>query len=141
MGDKKEFQTIVKRDGIDSIMFESMKIASKVSELCEKSETFTQDAFTSFYTHEPKIEGNGPQKSIVETFLNMSEFKDLRASTKSDEIASAMGAVQFAPSLIEKFEEVEEEIEKRKERGEKDGREEYPRGYASRDTASFSWST
>src|ERR1039458_9530365 len=101
MNNDKKIETVVKRDGIDSIMFESMKEAPKVADLCVDSEAIVQDAFTSFYSHDPKVEevANEPQKTLFETFHNLQEFKDLRSATKGDEISSAIGAVEFSPKL------------------------------------------
>jgi len=124
--ESKKPVTVIKKDALDSLMFEGVKRARKISELCSEpgSEGLTQDCFSAFYTHSPEIEANAPaaQKGMMEALLSLPEFKALRAGTQNDEIASALGAVSYAPEMIQKLQEVEKKLEEKREQAKKAGK-------------------
>lgn len=112
--------TVVEKDAIDALMFDAVRDASKVADICEAdqvSEVCMQDAFTSFFTHNPKtIEECDPaQKGVLDTFLGLDEFKNLRAGTQHDEMTSALAALQFAPNLIEQVKKVRKQMEEKRQ--------------------------
>jgi uncharacterized protein with von Willebrand factor type A (vWA) domain len=116
MSDEK-INTVVDRDSLDDFVFEVMRDGSRMAEMCmdEQSAGIVQDAFTSFFSHDPKVResAEGAQKEVVETFHALPEYQDLRACTQSDEISSTLGVMQFAPELIKQFAEAKKRQEEK----------------------------
>lgn len=123
---KSEVVKVVQADGVDEIMFDTVSHATKIQQLSEtpEGEGLTQDAFTSFFTHEPKTIENGEpvQKGVVDVFMGLDEFKNLRTSTKNDEVGSALAAVQFVPELIKQYQEMKKKMKEKQEQAKKDGK-------------------
>jgi len=124
--DSDKVTTVVQFDGIDALMFDSIRHARKISELCQSNdgEGITQDAFTSFFSHEPLIkeEADPVQSGILEQMMGLPEFGSLRAGSKNDEVASALGAASFAPEMITKLRELRQKMKERQEQAKKDGK-------------------
>jgi uncharacterized protein with von Willebrand factor type A (vWA) domain len=121
--------TVVETDGIDALMFDVIRDAKKISEICtdDNSEGVVQDAFTSFFSHEPKIVEESPdmvQSGVIEQMYALPEYTDLRAGTKNDEISSALAAAQFAPEMIQKIIELRKKKKEQDEQNQKDGKPE-----------------
>jgi uncharacterized protein with von Willebrand factor type A (vWA) domain len=118
--------TVVEFDGIDSLMFDSIRDARKVAEICadNDAEGVVQDAFTSFFSHEPKIADDSEpvQAGVVEQMFALPEFSELRAGTQNDEISSALATVQFAPEMITKIVELRKKMKERQEQAKQDGK-------------------
>lgn len=118
--------TVVEKDAIDEIMFDTVRDAPKVDEICvnKNAEGLTQDAFTSFFSHAPKTQEDGDpvQKGVIDTFMALDEFRNLRACTQNDEIGSALGTVQFAPVLIKQVAEARKKLEEAQEKAKKEGK-------------------
>lgn len=125
---KKEQQgpvTVVDADGIDMIMYDTVRNARKIAEICkdDHAEGVVQDTFTSFFSHDPQIKEDGEtvQADVLRQMMALPEYESLRAGTKNDEIASAMGAVSFAPDMIKKIAELRKKLEERQEQARKQG--------------------
>ena len=122
----EEIITVVKKDGLDEVCFEMVRDQSKLKTLCEDGVTagLVQDVFTSFFTHDPKVteESEPVQSGIVQQFMDLPEFKQVRASTEGDDLASAIGSLQFAPDLVVAYKRAKEEFEKQQKEAEEQGK-------------------
>ena len=126
---KIEKVTVIEKDAVDDLMFEVVRESSKFNSLVEcdlesNSEGLVQDAFTSFFAHEPQtVEQAEPvQKGIIDTMMALPEFDNLRASAAYDEVGSALGAIQFAPELIKQYKELKKKFEEKKKENESQGK-------------------
>jgi len=118
---KQKKVTTLKTDAVDHLMFEVVREAPKfddlvTSDLQNNSEGLVQDVFTSFFAYEPQtVEKAEPvQKGIIDTMMSLPEYQNLRASAKYDEVASALGSMQFAPEVMKQYVEIKKKIEERK---------------------------
>jgi uncharacterized protein with von Willebrand factor type A (vWA) domain len=105
--------------GFDKIQFESVKESSKISSLCEKNETLTQDVFNSFFKMSPELVENTTNSSMMSQLISSKDYKALHTSTRMDDVASAFGTTKFAPNFIEQQKEAEKKAEQAKKTGKK----------------------
>ena len=119
--------TAVEYDGIDALMFDSVRHAKKIQELCAttEGEGVAHDAFTSFFSHDPKLKDDADmvQGGVIEQMMALPEFESLREGTKNDEISSALGAAEFAPGMIIKIAELRKKMKEKKDQADKDGKD------------------
>lgn len=94
---------------------------NKSGETDNDRNTIASDVFSSLYKMNPTIrqEYRGLNKPLMETMMNLQEFKDCRASTRFDDMASALGTIKLAPPVLESYEKACKEQEKRRQEREK----------------------
>ena len=122
--------TAIQTDAIDELMFETMKDAKKFKELCESDEEnnsngLCQDAFTSFYAHEPVTSPDAEpvQKGVMDAMMSLDEYHVLRASTEYDELSATVSAMQFGPELITQYIELKKKFEEKKKEAAAQGKD------------------
>jgi len=110
-------KNIITIDSYDPVIYTGVKEASgKLQQLVpdENLDGLVSDVFYSLYKSSPTIkdEAQGLTKSLVETMMQSTEYQSLRAATRFDEISSALGTLELAPTMVEHFEKVEKEMKK-----------------------------
>jgi uncharacterized protein with von Willebrand factor type A (vWA) domain len=123
MDSGKQIICTVRQDAMDRIIFDSVKSAPKVAKIVESNEGLARDIFTSLYSSAPSFnDSHLLQRQMIETMQALPEYKELHAVTAMDDVASAIGTVQFAPGLIEKMEEIQAKVEERQNRATQQGK-------------------
>lgn len=118
---------VVIHDGYDDLAFETVRDYARVNEILQDSpkgdpekvvEGLMKDVFTSFYRTNAQIDEEKQKtltRDIIEEFHGMREFQDFHKTSSLDAVASALGAIEMGPVLIEKLNEVREKIEQQRE--------------------------
>lgn len=120
--------TTIEMDAVDNLMFEMVKEAPRFKAICDSdieynSEGIVQDAFTSFFAHEPQVleKAEPVQKGIIETMMSLPEYDNLRGSAQYDDVCSALGAMQFAPEMIKQYVELKKKFEEKQKEAQENG--------------------
>jgi uncharacterized protein with von Willebrand factor type A (vWA) domain len=142
--DKAETPNPIIHDAFDALQYESFKDQStafqklvtkttegevegkkvKTQKLDASADRVLAGAYHSFYKLDPQLnpEADRTEASIMKNLHALPEFKDLRASTRLDDVAAALATVKVGPQITAELARQREEQEKRrKERGEQDG--------------------
>jgi len=106
----------VQVDGYDPILWGSVREASsKIQGMtqCDDEDLATSDVFYSLYKSNPVLQENmnEVQKAVMETLTSLPEYRALRSFTKFDDIASALGVMKFAPSVLEQYRALQEKLD------------------------------
>lgn len=131
MKTQKLLENAIVKDAYDEILYSDIVNESKAlqelidpvksGETDNDRNTLAGDVFSSLYKMNPTIRDKyrGLNKSLMETMMNLQEYKNCRASTRCDDMASALGVMKLAPSVLESFEKAKKEQEKRQKDREK----------------------
>jgi uncharacterized protein with von Willebrand factor type A (vWA) domain len=126
---KQDLQVIL-HDGFDDMAFERVADYEAVDELCrgpqsESSTALTKDVFTAFYKMKPEVldDTKSLTKDIVGEFLEMPEYKNFHQNSVLDAVPSALGAIEMTPVLLKKLEEIQKQIEQKRDEQKKQNKQ------------------
>lgn len=133
-----EAQRVIVHDGYDDMAFEGVSHYERIQDLMhneqgetdEVAEALMQDIFTAFHRIEPKLdeEKKSLTKEVMGQLLDMSEYKTHHENSKLDGVASALGAIHMTPILMEKINEIREQVEEKREQQREQNRQNNPDG-------------
>lgn len=120
---------VLVHDGFDSMAFESVRHYERIEQIISEGadgkadrvaavEGLVSDVFTSFHRMSAQVDEEKPKsltRDIVQSFLEMPEYKNFHQTSQLDPVASALGSIQMAPVLVEKLQEIQEQIEQQRE--------------------------
>jgi len=77
---------------------------------CSNRQTAASDVFSTLYKIDPQVVDEAPkaQRKIMESMMGLQEYQDARDSTQMDDVASALGTIQLAPSVLQAVEKMVE---------------------------------
>ena len=106
-------RNVIIHDKLDKLFFSKIEDAGLIQETTEKAsgktklaEELVQDAFFSLYKYKPELasvvaEEALPHREAFSKAFELKEFKELRASTRLDVLASGVATATLVPRLLE----------------------------------------
>jgi uncharacterized protein with von Willebrand factor type A (vWA) domain len=103
---------VIKQDSYDQILFDQVvETSTKIADLSgpPQSDDILSDAFASFYKSSPEVDSESlnPAKALIENMMSMQEYKNTRAYTRFDDVASALALTKFGPELVKSLKKME----------------------------------
>jgi uncharacterized protein with von Willebrand factor type A (vWA) domain len=107
--DSDQRSTVLETDAYDAMMYTSMRdSSSKLSNIAAgetNTDCLVSDVFHSFYKSNPTVKEDaaGLSRKLIDTLHKLPEYQALRASTKLDDVCSALGTLKLAPAMVEQY--------------------------------------
>jgi uncharacterized protein with von Willebrand factor type A (vWA) domain len=126
-------ENAIETDAYDSIMWADIKEQSSLIEKMDKDGAALSDVYHSLYKVNPKVtdSAGATPKSIMDSMMGLPEYQNLRAMTRLDDVASALGTLKIGPYVMEQLAQAEKK-EGEKASGKPGEPSEEGDGYATR---------